>query len=39
MEFGNAIEYLKDYPEADRVLLLREIASGASLLFTCLTAY
>jgi hypothetical protein len=30
MEFGNVIRYLKDHPEADRLLLLSEIASGAS---------
>ena len=29
MEFGNVIQYLKIDPEAPRVLLLREIASGA----------
>ena len=31
MEFGNVKRYLKDYPEANRVLLLSEIASGTSL--------
>jgi len=30
MEFGHVKKYLKDHPEADRVLLLGEIASGAS---------
>jgi hypothetical protein len=35
MELRNAIEYLKGHPEADRVFLLREMASGASLPFTC----
>jgi hypothetical protein len=29
MEFGNVMQYLKTYPEAPRVLLLSEIASGA----------
>jgi serine/threonine protein kinase len=28
MEFGNVMHYLKIYPEAHRVLLLSEIASG-----------
>jgi serine/threonine protein kinase len=36
MEFGNTIQYLKGHPEVDRVLLLKEIASGASLPFICL---
>ena len=30
MEFGHIKKYLKDHPEVDRVLLLGEIASGAS---------
>jgi hypothetical protein len=29
MEFGHVIRYLTDYPDADRVLLLTELASGA----------
>ena len=29
MEFGHVKQYLKVYPEANRVLLLNEIASGA----------
>ncbi len=28
MEFGHVTRFLKAYPDADRVLLLREIASG-----------
>ncbi|KAI0287928.1 ras guanine nucleotide exchange factor domain-containing protein [Russula brevipes] len=32
MEFGNVIRYLKDHPEADRLLLLSEIASAAEYL-------
>jgi hypothetical protein len=28
MEFGDVIRFLKDHPDADRVLLLSEIASG-----------
>ncbi|KAH9057640.1 hypothetical protein EDB87DRAFT_1746990 [Lactarius vividus] len=33
MEFGNVMQYLKIHPEAHRVLLLSEIASGASATF------
>ncbi|KAI0255389.1 hypothetical protein BJV78DRAFT_1279551 [Lactifluus subvellereus] len=32
MEFGNAIRYLRDRPEADRVLLLSEVASATEYL-------
>jgi hypothetical protein len=39
LEFGNALEYLKCHPEADRVFILREIASGASLPFTCIATH
>ena len=28
MEFGHVTRFLKAYPDADRVLLLSEIASG-----------
>ncbi|KAH9057104.1 ras guanine nucleotide exchange factor domain-containing protein [Lactarius deliciosus] len=33
MEFGNIMQYLKIHPDAHRVLLLSEIASGASATF------
>lgn len=39
MEFGNAIRYLRDSPEANRVLLLSEVASGTFLPFTRITAH
>ncbi|KAI0003232.1 hypothetical protein BJV74DRAFT_881694 [Russula compacta] len=39
MEFGNVKQYLKDYPEANRVLLLSEIASGTSLAAYRISAY
>ena len=30
MEYGNVMRFLTDYPDADRVLLLGEVASGVS---------
>ncbi|KAH9171467.1 kinase-like domain-containing protein [Lactarius sanguifluus] len=38
MEFGNIMQYLKIHPEAHRVLLLSEIASGASAAFLYMLA-
>lgn len=35
MENGNSIEYLKRNPDADRMRILREVASGVDYLHTC----
>ena len=40
MEFGHVRHFLEDHPDADRVLLLKEIASGVfSYWVTCTTTH